>query len=186
MARWRLQVRMAYNNNAGISFKWSHLWFVEAETIDQVAVTAESMKGPYRNMLLTQAFVYEYYITDLAPATTQFRTVAYAAPQRGLVTIPAGAALLPYFAVARVDLNVHNSRPSRKFHRTPLLHVHTSGGELISAHSALLAAEFGTLRSLSGVVDESGNPFTGVQVKGVTSRRLGRQAQVGVPALPST
>lgn len=184
MPLFRVQTRVAQDTPSTTPYKWSYLWYVDAEGLEAAVAVGEAIWAALRPAHSTYAFCYELYITDLLPSTTNFITSPITpGNQRG--TAGSVTALLPPFNVARIDLNVVGSRPSRKFARLPLGEAQIANGVLEDTAADTFRDAFSDAISIPGVVDESGNGFVGVTVKGVTSRRLGKFAYTGVPNGPA-
>jgi hypothetical protein len=90
---------------------------------------------------------------------------------------------MPYFVVARLDMNVANSRPSRKYIRAPWGEGHIATDNLIgTALTEVQSAANGL--TVAGIRDESGSLISSTSLKGITSRRLGKLAFLSVPGKP--
>jgi hypothetical protein len=87
----------------------------------------------------------------------------------------------------RVNLNVPNSRPSRKFHRVPFGEGEVVQGLTVTSGmlNAINASYQDIFTDISALRDESGNTFTSVAPDALTTRRLGRDARNDVPPTPA-
>lgn len=184
MAIYRMQTRIAQDTPSTTPYKWSYLWYVDAADLSAAVAVGEALWAALRPAHSNYAYCYELYITDLVPSTTNFVTSPITAGnQRGTAGLVTN--LLPSFNVARIDLNVVGSRPSRKFQRLPLGETQIQNGVLEDSASDTFREAYLDAIAIPGIVDESGNGFVGVTVKGVTSRRLGKFAYTGVPNGPA-
>lgn len=184
MAIFRVQTRLAHDSPGYTPYKWSYLWYVNTDTLGDAVTLGEQIWEALRPAHSLRAFCYELYVSDVLPTTVTY-TLSPIAPGNQRGTAPAVSNLLPSFNVVRVDLNAVSSRPSRKFHRLPLGEDQLVNGELASSSATAIRDAFDLAAGLANVCDESGNPFTGVVVKGITSRRLGKFAYTAVPSGPA-
>jgi hypothetical protein len=130
------------------------------------------------------AFCYAVYGSDLVPATTNY-LIGAVPDELQVGTLTSSGGFLPPWNVARSDLAVASSRPSRKFFRVPLQTADLTLGQLSSTISDAIDDMLTDLLALSEPpCDESGNPFVGAITLGVTERRLGKFAYTGVPNPP--
>lgn len=186
MPLFRVQLRMAINRpDLGQVYKWSNLYFGEvADAADGVA-KGVSWWSVLRSCHNENAFCYAVYASDLVPATTNY-LIGSVPEELQLGTLTGSGGFLPPFNVARVDLAVASSRPSRKFLRVPLQEGDITLGQLTGAIVDAIDDTFTDLLALTDApVDESGNAFVGALTLGVTSRRLGKFAFTAVPSPPA-
>lgn len=184
MAIFRVQTRLAHDTPGYTPYKWSYLWYVNVAALADAVTLGEQIWEALRSAHSARAFCYELYVSDTLPTSVVY-TLSPITPgsQRG--TAPVVNNLLPSYNVVRVDLNAVGSRPSRKFHRLPLGEDQIAFAQLVESSATAIQAAFEDAALLANVCDESGNPFTGVVVKGVTSRRLGKFAYTAVPSGPA-
>lgn len=186
MTLFRVQLRQAIDGSVA-DYKWSNTWYVDAPSVSEAASIGSAMWAEYlRTAAIEAAFCYEIYATDLNPlSSTYFLYSPPAGDQPGTI-VATGDLYIPD-AVVRVDLTVASSRPSRKFHRPPLWEAVVDNGRSLgtSILSAVTNAYNGVLSEFP-VRDESGNSFTSVSVRGLTIRRLGRDAYNDVPDAPAS
>lgn len=182
---FKLQIKKAINQD-GLLAKWSNTYYCETLSLTTALVVGANIWASGERLFhRSQVFCYEIYAASAAPGDNIYdRYAVVEADQRGQLA-GAGEAL-PFFNVVRVDLpTLAGGRPSRKFYR-PILHEgDQNAGTIVSA--ALLTALGNGLTYIVGlpeVRDESGNDITGYSVRGITSRRLGREAQLSVPSAP--
>jgi len=189
MPLFLVATRKAINTN-GVLAKWSNRYFVEVPTIQDALDAGNGIwtvgEAVFHNAL---AFCYEIYANAVndppnTPGTTQ--SVAAADSRGERVAIASDTlTLLPLWNVVRTDFPVVASRPSRKFYRIPLLE-----GDITSAQvdpDILIALQAGCsfIAGLDIMRDVDGQDYTGGSVvKGLTSRRLGRDSAVNVPPAP--
>lgn len=189
MPLFKVTIKKAMNTG-GVAFKWSNSYY--CEHTDQAAAAAWGVgiwTGVERGFHSSVAFAYEAYANQVgdAPYTPGTSVAVPAEDQRG--TAPGGpldiAVIMPAWNVVRVDLPMVASRPSRKFYRLPLFEFDLYAGQLETNVVARLNAGMAALFLVSRLRDESGHSASsnGI-VRGVTSRRLGRDAYVSVPDGP--
>jgi hypothetical protein len=178
-------------NTAGITYKWSNRYFFEeTDIVGALNAGQGTWELGERTFHAEHAFCYEIYANQVGdppftPGTTRAVPIGI---QRGSVV--AGGAIgidtvMPNFTVARVDYAVIASRPSRKFYRLPLMEGHVDRGQLTVAITGIIQSGANFIASLGNIRDVDGQSFTGSAVVfGVTSRRVGREAAVGVPSGP--
>lgn len=184
MAIFRVQTRLAHDTVGYTPYKWSYLWYVNVDDLEAAVTLGEQIWEALRDAHSLRAYCYELYVSDILPSTVTY-TLSPISPGNQRGTAPAVSNLLPSFNVVRVDLNAVSSRPSRKFHRLPLGEDQLVNGELASSSATAIQEAFALAAGLANVCDESGNPFTGAIVKGITSRRLGKFAYTAVPSGPA-
>lgn len=190
MSLWKAQIKKAINSS-GLAYKWSNTYFVEAETATEALSAAANIwlngERLFHNQL---AFAYEFYVNNTADPHFTPGTVGTVLPEvrRGLrpATVLDVPQVLPSFNVVRVDYPVPASRPSRKFYRVPLLESDVSDQQVSVALAEDLQEGANYIASLPAIRDPDGQPYGGVGVnRGITSRRLGREAALAVPTGPA-
>lgn len=190
MALWLASIRKAVNAS-GIAYKWSNRYFVNANTSGEALGIAANIwingERLFHNQL---AFAYEFYVNNTADPPNTPGVIGSVLPgvQRG--SAPATAAttvqILPPGNVIRVDFPVPGSRNSRKFYRLPMLESDITEGQLSASTATLVQSGINYIASLAGIRDVDGEPFGGAGViRGVTMRRLGREAYFAVPTGPA-
>lgn len=183
MPIYRAQMKIAVNESSG-AFKWSNVFFVDAASATAACDYAITLwDSHWRKAHTTTAFMYEVYASDLLPTTVDYAIKSHLLTSSIFGAIAPSGDLMPVFVVARVDLNVPNSRPSRKYVRAPYYEGAVATDNLVgTALAGLQDAANGVVGS--GIRDESGAVITSATLKGITSRRLGKFAFVGVPGKP--
>lgn len=185
MALHKIQVRKAVSD-AGGSFKWSNTYYAETLSLTTALVVGANIWANGERLFhRSRVYCYEIYASTVTPGDGLFdRYAVVEGDQRGSF---AGAGdQLPLFNVVRVDLTVAGGgRPSRKFYRPTLEEGDQTNGIITNA-TWLTALSNGLtyIVGLPEVRDESGNDLNGFSQRGITSRRLGREAGLGVPAPP--
>lgn len=172
------------------AYKWSYVWYMEAADPASAALAGATLWVAHlRKGHNEYAYCYEVYASDLVQSTTLFTTLGVTpAVQRGLFDAPTEFEAYNPSIVVRVDLNVTSGRPSRKFHRVPLLEGDVGSGGRAISNGALTAAineAYEEVVAFPGLRDESGNTFSGWSIQGLTTRRLGRDARNDLPSPPS-
>lgn len=191
MPLYLAQLRKAINTG-GFAAKWSNRYFLNAPTFGDAEGYAQQLWFDVESVFHGElAFCYEIYINLVGDAPGNPGTIVPVAvpnqrgqqPQAGVAGVQS---LLPLFNCVRVDFGVEVSRVSRKFYRIPLQEVDIENAQLIPANvTAILNAWGAAFAAGIPVVDPDNQAWTGaVAVKGLTSRRLGREAQIGVPSAP--
>lgn len=190
MPLFLVQLRKAINTS-GIAYKWSNRYFTDQPDITGALGQGLGWWDTYERTFHGElAFCYEIYANQVgdAPFTPGSILAVPLAIQRGALPQQATGStttLLPSFTVARVDFPVFNSRPSRKFYRIPLREDLVESAQLTPAYTATLSAGATGLAGEPSMRDVDGQSFQGsASVRGVTSRRLGRDAFQGIPASP--
>lgn len=191
MPLFLVQTRKAINTG-GFAAKWSNRYFVEVPDIG-IAILAgsdiwQNGEAVFHSEL---AFCYEIYanLVGDAPFTPGQTGVMPAGVQRG--TVDAGGAagvgtLLPLFNVVRVDFPVVGSRPSRKFYRIPLREEDIGNAQISPVVASAVQAGAEYIAGQPSLRDVDGQDWIGsASIRGITSRRLGRDAQIGVPSGPA-
>lgn len=189
MALYSISVRKAINTN-GVVYKWSNRYYGQVTSTFQALELGqaiwESGERLFHNAL---AFCYEIYVNNMedppfTPGTTGAIPVGI---QRGARTAIATdtTQLLPSFNVLRVDFPVVASRPSRKFYRIPLLESDMTSANISTALGSSLQAGVNAIAAFPLIRDPDNQGYSSVGIyKGVTSRRIGREAAVAVPGGP--
>lgn len=185
MALFKVVLRQAITGSAA-DYKWSNLWYVEAASVSEAAdIGIEMWADALKDAAITATFCYEVYASDLNPLASVY-TIKPMPSADADGTIAATGDLYIPSAVVRVDLPVASGRPSRKFHRPPLWEAAVDNGRsLTSAILAPVTSAYNEVLATWPVRDEDGNSFTGVVVRGLTTRRLGRDAYNDVPDPPA-
>lgn len=190
MSLWKLTIKKAVNTG-GLAYKWSNTYFAEAATATEALSTAASIwingERLFHNQL---AFAYEFYVNNTADPPFTPGTVGTVLPEvrRGirpanLVDVPQ---VMPAFNVLRVDFPVPVSRPSRKFYRIPLLETDVTSQQITVDLAEDVQEGVNYIASLPAIRDPDGQPFGGTGInRGITSRRLGREAALAVPVGPA-
>lgn len=187
MALWRVAVRKAINI-LGVQYKWSNLYFVESlSDLTAAEVGLTIWDDAERLFHKEYVFCYEVYASSVTEGDSIYTILPHGAGATSYGAIASVGEALPMFNVVRVDLPVASGgRPSRKFYRPPLHEADQASGSL-SAGSLLtgLATGMAALTAVPELRDESGNSFSGYTLRGITARRLGKTASVGVPSAPT-
>lgn len=193
MAIYRCTLRQAIGGGTSPdAYKWSNVWYIDAA---DVAAAASQMATVWEDILRTtcsvMVYAYEVYASDLLPESVDFTTLAIApAVQRGTSSGPTGDGTDLYNPniVLRIDLGVAGGYASRKWVRVGLNEVAVAPGGLIMSNTtwqAGIIAAYDDVTEVSGMVDESGNPFTGASLIGLRVKRLGKFARFELPIPPA-
>lgn len=178
-------------NTSGIQAKWSNVYFVQANDSSEAVTMGNVLWGNgergFHNQL---AFCYSIYVnnTEDPPNTPGLEVPVQSAVQRGTRSATAASTLtiLPLANVVRVDYPVAASRPSRKFYRIPLLEGDIQELQLVGDLPALLQTGINALASQGWLRDPDGQAYVGSGIiKGLTTRRLGRESGLNVPTGPA-
>lgn len=191
MTLYRVQLKCAVQGGSYPKpYTFSYIWYIDAESVllagDRgVALWVDHLKAAHSEY----AYCYEVYASDMLEGTDAFTTVPVpAGDQRGTFgTGTTGDWYNPNTAV-RIDLAVAGGFPSRKWHRFPLFESWVaSGGEAFqgTGFTEALTLAYGGAVGETYVRDESGNGFSGVAIKGIRIKRLGKFAYNDVPIGPA-
>lgn len=188
MAVFLTQLRKATQVGGGM--KWSNQYFFQANTEDEALVLGADLWDLVEKLFHdTTTYCYEIYVNRLGDAPF---TVGRTEPLTGSFAYGTLDAVLrgeplPSGNVVRVDFSVPGSRPSRKFYRPLLREVDTNGDLLVGP--ALLTAMNTAFPVMNGfpLVDVDGQLWdnNGATIRGLTMRRLGREAKFAVPPAPA-
>ena len=190
MALFLVQTRKAINTG-GITAKWSNRYFVQSDTESGAVAMGQAIWNDgerlFHNAL---AFCYSIYVNNMAdaPNTPGLEIGVPTGVQRGAraATAVTVGTMLPLFNVIRVDFPVLASRPSRKFYRIPLLEGDIQDAQPGAALLSDIQAGCDVIASNWWMQDPDAQSYAGTAlVKGITSRRLGRDAAVSVPIGPA-
>lgn len=190
MPLFNIQIRKAINTN-GIAHKWSNRYFVEEPDI-----TAALQRGinywqfgerPFHGALVFAYEVYANQVGDTPFTPGQLAPIPTGVSRGGRSQVPSDTlTLLPLWNVVRVDFPVANSRVNRKFYRTALLEGDVTSAQLDGDVATLMNSSLDDLATSAPHRDEQGNGLLGTWlIKGLTSKRLGRDSSVSVPTGPS-
>lgn len=169
--------------------KWSNRYFVNVNSVEEaygqgLGIWDVAEKPAHDNFV----FCYAIYVnlqgdTPFSPGTVG---AVPAGIQRGTLSSVGRGEELPLFNVVRVDFPVINSRPSRKFYRPLLRTGDIDDGNINTATVTRFNALVTSLATITTLVDVDGEDWFGAGiVRGVTSRRLGRESALNVPAGPA-
>lgn len=193
MAIYRCTLRQAIGGGTSPdAYKWSNVWYIDAA---DVAAAAAQMATIWSTILRTTCnvlvYAYEVYASDLLPTSVEFTTLPIApGSQRGTSAeiTGDGTDLYTPTVALRIDLTVPGGYASRKWVRVGLNEPAVAPGGNIMANTAwqeeIRDAYYATT-VVSGVVDESGNAFSGVTFVGIRSKRLGKFARFDMPTPPA-
>lgn len=191
MALYLVSVRKALNFG-GAAYKWSNRYFCDVAGANDANVVGQQIwtEGEKRfHSILIHA--YEVYVNAVGdpPGSIGFTYPIPPGVQRGEVSAgipPTLDATLPLFNVIRVDFGIAGSRPSRKFYRSGLQEGEVQALTLVPSKVTQVQQAVDAIASLGDLRDVDNQVYTGVaSVRGITSRRLGREAAVGVPNGPA-
>lgn len=167
--------------------KWSNTYYIDAGSgSEALDLGLEIWEDYLREVFSEGIYCYEIYANSTfdPPGSPGVTLPVPVGTQRGQLTGWSPATALPLFNTVRVDIFVIASRPSRKFLRPGLTESSIENGQLFPAYGPLIKAQFDLLAALPYTVDVDGQKWTSSIVKGITSRRLGREAGVDVPPGP--
>lgn len=180
-----IQFRQAADLNVGTPYKWSNIFYVNADdAAEAAAIGVTAWSSHFADCFRTNVYCYEVYSRDTLPVTVDFAIVPVdAGDQRGSNSV--ATAPLPSFNVVRVDLNVPAARPMRKFLRLPVDESDIVDGSWSNEGYATGINGFLTgMISTYFLVNPDGVSLTSAVFKGITSRRLGKLAYTAVPSGP--
>lgn len=189
MPLFLVQTRKALNTG-GIAAKWSNRYFGEvSDASAALALGLNIWQYCERTFHSDLAFCYSIYVNQMgdAPNTPGIEQAVPEGIQRGGIVRGPGriAEILPLWNVVRVDFPVAASRPSRKFYRVPLEETHITSAQLTPEMLTLFNTGLAALDGLGELRDVDGQVWVGAGiVRGLTSRRLGRDAARSVPPGP--
>ena len=189
MALYLVQNRIATQDFGGR--KWSNRYFVDALTEPQAHEYALEIWRAVKAIHNINTYCYETYANRVgdAPFTVGSVVGVPVIDAYGTLTNTGRGELLPSSNVIRIDFPVVGSRPSRKFFRPCLREGDTVGDSITGADLLLgltdLKADFRLLTFIRDVDGESWITSSDAIVRGVTSRRFGREAALAVPPAPS-
>lgn len=171
--------------------KWVNRYFVDVADAGEALDAAEGIwTGVERVFHGDDTYCYEVYanLQGDTPFTVGEQRAIPTVDQEGQLAILSRGELLPSFNVVRCDFSVPGSRPSRKFYRIPLRENDTIGDQLASASALVTALNAGLAEvPIYAIVDVDGQAWAGTyQIVGVTSRRFGKEAALGVPSPPAS
>lgn len=190
MALYLVQLRKAINTD-GIAYRWSNRYFFDVADVDAALAQGlgawDTYEAPFHRKI---AFCYEIYANLMgdAPFTPGSTLGVPVGIQRGRYGSGASdtTTILPSSNVVRVDFPVVNSRPSRKFYRLPLTEADITSGQLTIATSNVIQTAVNALADVTTIVDVDGQAYGGSAiVRGITTRRVGREAALAVPTGPA-
>lgn len=190
MPLFNIGVRKAINTN-GIAYKWSNRYFVQMpDTLSALELGLDIWENIEAAFHLDLAFCYEIYAnnTEDAPFTPGTTFAVPLGVQRGLIEAGPDNTpdLLPPWNVVRVDFPVVASRPSRKFYRIPLIEQQITSGQLNASWLAVAQPALNLFSTVLAMRDIDNQPYSGNPIiRGLTSRRLGRDASQSVPPGPA-
>lgn len=168
--------------------KWTNRYFVEAS--DEAAALDHAVdiwQNYERTVHYQDVYCYEVYANNTADPANSIGATRPVSPaiQRGGLNSAGAGNLLPDHNVVRVDFPVVASRPSRKFYRVPLFTNDVNANALVGGVLGAMVGSMGALASRPYMRDEDGQLWVGgALVRGITSRRMGKFAALGVPNGP--
>jgi hypothetical protein len=167
VARWHVDIQKKMGSEY-----WTNRYIVEATTKAAAVVIGQSIVDAELDVHTNYVTIDKYRVSDGLPNTDVYSIVTIG--QTGVDV--AGASYLPLFNCVRVDFNVADGRPSRKYLRLPLLEDDVLNGELTSGKITAISTNYASvLFNLAGYVDVDGQTFTGFSViPAVAMRQLRR------------
>lgn len=187
MALHKVSLRMATDASWVRRAKWSNTFYLDTPN---PGAAAAAIAGGWIAHLATcvrnTVFAYEVYATSATPGDNLFSTVPIPLAQRRgtLSTVDLGEQY-QFNACIGVELNVVNSRPSRKFWRPGIYEGDVVQG--VSLGAGLVNAttnSFTALVAALDLLDPDGENIDSVGEIRLTSRKLGRQAGNDIPQQP--
>lgn len=193
MGLFRTVLRQAIGGGASPdAYKWSNIWYVDAADVEAAANQMITVWEDILRPSCTQmVYAYEVYASDLVPDTTNFTTIGIVpGHQRGTSSTATGDGTDFYTpAVAlRIDMHVAGGFASRKWVRVGLNEAAVAPGGLTMSNTSWQTAisnAYNDVTEVSGMVDESGHPFTGATLVGIRAKRLGKFARFDLPIPPA-
>lgn len=173
------------------AYKWSNIFYINTSSaIFAAEIMSDFWTDTMRPAFSVVNYAYEVYVSDLAPETTNFTTLAIdPGNQRGTYTPAESSNNLYTSAVAyRVDINVPGGYASRKWFRWGLCEsVVAPGGHDLNDASWMVAINVmvASLAASTTIRDESGNAFSGYTLRGIHGKRLGKNARNNLPTPPA-
>lgn len=186
MPLYKVALRKAIG--APFTRKWSNTYYVDRLDIGEAAAAALELWTDGERLFHSEGvYCYERYINLVGDPPGSPGSVYSVPPgiQRGALTGWNPAQALPLFNVVRVDFGVLNSRPSRKFYRLGLQEASIENAALLAPYATLILDTCGEMAAMPFTVDVDGESWVSAVVKGITSRRLGRDSAVDVPVGPA-
>lgn len=186
MPLYKVALRKAIG--APFTRKWSNTYYVDRVDLAAAAEAALLLWTEGERLFHSEGvYCYERYINLVGdpPGSPGNVFGMGSGIQRGALTGWNPAQALPLFNVVRVDFGVLGSRPSRKFYRLGLQETSIENGQLLAAYNTLITDTCGNMAAASYTVDVDGESWVSAVVKGITSRRLGRDSAVDVPVGPA-
>jgi len=185
MPLYQVNLRLAVNETA-YAFKWSNTFYVDVANALAAAYQGHAIwDNAWRTVHASIAFCYETYATSATEGDADYAIVAHPVAANMFGGQAISGDLMPPWNVARLDMNVVGSRPSRKFIRAPWSEGNIQFDNLTGSAATAVGAVGGLLAALGTPIrDESGGTVTSYSPTGATSRRLGKWAYTGVPSKP--
>lgn len=169
--------------------KWSNQYFHVASTVtDALTWTASVWANIERAFHYDDIYCYEAYVNQVgdAPYSIGYTQPIELAQTYGSLAAASAGQKAPTFVVMRVDFPVTASRPSRKFYRPVLRESDFDGDTLGTAIQSAANTALANVGTIGGFYDIDSQVWIGSHIiKGVTSRRMGKLAALGVPPSPS-
>lgn len=191
MTLYRGTMRLAIDRNGAPLYKWSNVWYVESPNpgvaAEQLAAFWLDVAPAYR----PNVFCYEIYVTDRNATTDHYTILPIPlGQQRGTYgSAITGDILYNPNVCAALTINVIGSRPSRKFIRAGFSEgdIADNGRRLDPEFADRIRTFYNTaIANRNGSLgDPDGQqllPFTSLKL---TTRRLGKQAFIDLPAGPA-
>lgn len=185
MAVFKVALRKAIG--APFNRKWSNTYYVDAGDATEALTLGTNLWNLGEKLFTSEGvYCYEVYANSLADPPGSPGALVSIDPedQRGALSPWNPANALPLFNVVRVDFAVFGSRPSRKFYRLGLQEGSIENGVLFPSYAADIAVVCNDIADFPYTVDVDGQSWYSATVKGLTSRRLGRESGVDVPVGP--
>jgi len=187
MALFLVELRKATQLYGGR--KWSNRYFMEAPDSDTALTDGLTLWQQVESEFhYDDCYCYEIYCNQQgdAPFSIGFTAAVPGVSAYGVLVSASAGQKAPTFVVARVDLPVVASRPSRKFYRGPLRETDFDGDTIGGTYVTALTTGLNNLDNFENLRDVDGQNWTTTYViRGITSRRMGKTSAIDVPSPPS-
>lgn len=188
MALQKVSLRISSDNLWLRRAKWSNTFYLDtANPSAAAAAVAAGWIAHLRGAARQSIFAYEVYAATVAAGDSLFSTVTIpAAQQRGNLSLVDVGQQYQFNTCVSVELNVDNSRPSRKFWRPGIYENDVINGvELNTVLIEAIRTSFIAFNGALDLLDPDSEPIGSVGEVRLTQRKLGRQAGNDLPIPPA-
>lgn len=187
MALHKVSLRFANDSSWARRGKWSNTFYLDTPNAGAAAAAvAAGYIAHLRGAVRQSIFAYEVYATSAVAGDSLFTTLPIpAGQQRGNLSLVDLGEQYVFSTCVGVELNVDNSRPSRKFWRPGIYETDVfQGVELNAALVNVIKNSFIAFVGALALLDPDAQPIATVGKVRLTSRKLGRQAGNDLPVPP--